>query len=344
MILTGHRQRQGESGATREQTVAGTVAVFHYSVPSSASHFEGCHLLQRLEASLEGTSTPTVGSRQGFRHRRKIERRLQHIDFSHQARLSRFALGWTRPPGPFYAPPWTPTRKAAPSSRGPRSWWSMARFRSARVQFICPVRSLALSMAVNGASLDPLTRMPGNAPTEWLNESLFTGYHPSFAATTRIVKGYGGAATMGQGFERGNRRLLLLPITTSLRSRTATSLRRKTATSLRSRKRKFRTKISRRVYPISLAPVGLTFLPCKRSPQQAQDSHDTPARIVVNVNRVFVPVVVRDKQGHAVVDLKKKTFRVFDNGKPRKLSPDSRFRSARRLGARQEALQRVPPG
>ena len=44
-------------------------------------------------------------------------------------------------------------------------------------EFICPVRSLALSIAVNGANLDPLTRMPGDAPTQWLNESLFTGYH-----------------------------------------------------------------------------------------------------------------------------------------------------------------------
>ena len=29
--------------------------------------------------------------------------------------------------------------------------------------------------------------MPGDAPTEWLNESQFTGYH-NFAATTRIAK------------------------------------------------------------------------------------------------------------------------------------------------------------
>ena len=54
--------------------------------------------------------------------------------------------------------------------------------------------------------------------------------------------------------------------------------------------------------------------------EQAKDSQENPSAIVVNVNRVLIPVVVRDKQGQAVGDLKKEDFRVFDNDKPRTIS------------------------
>jgi hypothetical protein len=48
-------------------------------------------------------------------------------------------------------------------------------------EFICPVRSLALSSAEPSAQT-----ITGDAPTEWLNETLFTGYQ-RFASTTRIL-------------------------------------------------------------------------------------------------------------------------------------------------------------
>ena len=48
-----------------------------------------------------------------------------------------------------------------------------------------------------------------------------------------------------------------------------------------------------------------------------QNFSETPFEFVINVNRTIVPVVVRDKQGHTVGDLKKEDFQVFDNGKPR---------------------------
>jgi hypothetical protein len=48
-------------------------------------------------------------------------------------------------------------------------------------EFICPVRSLALSDAA--ANTQDITE---DVPTRWLNETLFTGYH-RFASTTRVL-------------------------------------------------------------------------------------------------------------------------------------------------------------
>jgi VWFA-related protein len=52
--------------------------------------------------------------------------------------------------------------------------------------------------------------------------------------------------------------------------------------------------------------------------QQAKEP--TPFHLEINVDRLLVPVVVRDAHARTINDLKKEDFQVFDNGKPRAVS------------------------
>jgi VWFA-related protein len=49
-------------------------------------------------------------------------------------------------------------------------------------------------------------------------------------------------------------------------------------------------------------------------------SHDTDTTFKARVNLVMVPVVVRDRQGHAIGALKQTDFQLFDRGKPQAIS------------------------
>jgi len=55
-------------------------------------------------------------------------------------------------------------------------------------------------------------------------------------------------------------------------------------------------------------------------PSRSPSETDTAPTLQMNVDRVLVPVVVRDKQGRSVDDLKKEDFEVLDDGKPRPIS------------------------
>jgi VWFA-related protein len=52
----------------------------------------------------------------------------------------------------------------------------------------------------------------------------------------------------------------------------------------------------------------------------SQTTPDTSSKIEVNVNRVFLSVVIRDKKGRAVSDLKQEDFQVLDNDKVQVIS------------------------
>ena len=179
MILTDTIQGQ-VSWSHWEQTAAGRAAVFHYSVPSSASHFEVIGTLQR-QAAIAGRAMPDGGSRG-----------IQGIQPQPNNDPARTSILRVRPPyhGSLWLDPATGTilritmeaelKDNAPLRRGE----ILVEYGPVQIgdrTFICPVRSLAFSAAATGAQASL-----SDAPTEWLNETLFTGYH-RFAATTRIL-------------------------------------------------------------------------------------------------------------------------------------------------------------
>ncbi|HEY1902145.1 MAG TPA: hypothetical protein VGG56_06930 [Terracidiphilus sp.] len=159
-----------------EKTASGLSAVFHYSVPKSASHFEVLRFIER-----PGTVTAVVTA-QAYGTTRASSAPSKAL-ILHDKR------GYE---GSLWLDPVTGTIlriTIEADSKGNVAYQQAAmlvQYGALEIggsQFILPVRSVALSKVVISAEMTV-----GDAPSEWLNETLFTGYH-RFASTTRILTG-----------------------------------------------------------------------------------------------------------------------------------------------------------
>ena len=307
-----------------EQAAAGLAAVFQYSVPKSASHFEIISSLQR-QAAIEGVATP-MGTRG-----------ISGIGTRPNNDPARISMTTSRPGyhGSLWLDPVAGTvlritMEADSKSSSPyRRAAILVEYGPVQIgasQFICPVRSLALSDAVADA-----TEVMKDSPTRWLNVTLFTGYH-RFASTSRILSDSLEAQSAKP--EDANE---IAPTTqpSSVSSTISTTASapaapppidfipllppstESNATTLTQRASAPAGSNAAISTPNAAIPTPAESIPLASAANHADEPQTTAQTMQINVNRVLVPVVVRDKNGRAVSGLKKEDFTVFDNGTPR---------------------------
>ena len=287
-----------------EQMAAGPAAVFHYGVPHSASHYEIVGTIahgprwQPADASTVRTAAAYDGSLWVDPETGAVLRLTLEIGENEVGQFKRFAV----------------MVQYAPVQIGGRN-------------FICPVRSLALDLASAGvtASLFGNSGL-ADVPREWLNVASYSDYH-RFASTTRIL-----ADTPKTQPEKPESASELPQATPSVPDETASAI--ESTTLPESGLAPPSSPLDSPTESAATAPVPAVPAPTVPVPMVAPPTESTPAvsdaranqpqttgiTLQVNVNKVLIPVVVRDLQGRSVSDLKKEDFQLFDNNKPRAIS------------------------
>jgi VWFA-related protein len=325
-----------------EKTASGVVAVFHYEVPKTESHYE-------IDTPVEKVQ-PNGGS----------NRWARTGGMAAMAASSTAALVRTKPgyQGSLWIDPASGTilrLTLVAELKGNSTFQRGAilvdygRVPIADKTVICPVRSLALSTAPATVNAN----FEGVA-TEWLNENLFTDYH-MFASTSRILNQQSTASALsptpasasalndqaspvaGQGSHAEAAPAIPVPeqATTPSSNRPSNAPATAPVAKVESQEQNAPNSATGLLseQPPAVAPIPAAPSTATSAASQPQPSSTTPLSppslaepqysappIEINVNRILVPVVVRNKQGRTVADLKKDDFQVFDEGKPRSIS------------------------
>jgi VWFA-related protein len=322
-----------------ENTAAGVVAVFHYEVPKTASHYE---INTPVEQNHHNTGSNRWASSGGMAA--TITTAMVHNKPGYQGSL------WVDPAtGTIVRVTLVADLKGDSAIERVEILVDYGPVQIANKTVICPVRSLALasSPATVNASLE-------GAATEWLNENLFTDYH-MFASTSRILTEQSAAAVLSAPSITANAPNVQASAAAGEKSPPETastqSLPQQAATpsvkvpsgvlatvpvakvetleqNAASNEAGSMSEKPQAATPILTAPAAATITasqpkPISPSPvpslSEVEPQYSAPP-IEVNVNRVLVPVVVRDKQGRTVADLKIEDFQVWDEGKLRSIS------------------------
>ena len=318
-----------------ERAAKRTLAVFRYSVPASASHFEIISSFQR-ESSVEGTrSARDARGVSGIELRPNIN--PNNVEYV-RTRPAYHGRLWIDPAdGTVYRI----TMEADTSRGGPFKRAAMlveyGPVDISGTTFICPLRSLAISQSQANAEI-----LAGSAATEWLNETRFTGYH-RFGSSARIVNET--ASTTGPdspptvvSTEPSPAVQQASPPASVPPSPSATNAPSPTVSE------------GEKPEPAS-SPLNALSPPSKSAgitpPPSPPPTSDNGFTLRLDVSSLLVPAVVLDKEGRSVAGLTKQDFVVLDDGKQREITGFTfvqRPPAARSRQSQITASDEAPPG
>jgi VWFA-related protein len=328
-----------------EQTRAGLAAVYHYAVPREASHYavSYCctvdeHVVGRTQFGYSGrdrsasqvANIPRAEDSRTYNEVPAYKGEIS-IDPASGAVLRITLEAALKPGGPLVRA--ATMVQYAPVSIGDR-------------KFICPVRSLALSVqnggkGVSGPSASATTGSAND--TEWqgsvsgqsrdpvlmLNETRFTGYH-RLGTSMRIVNdtaASGPSSTAPPNSETSNTAISeAAPVATNPPAApTPSSINAASDSAADSAPHETSPPAPTEPVVPEISMTAATSLP--DTPVNSSQSQDAGYSLKITSRLVDIGIVATDKKGHPIKDLKPGDFEIYDNGQKQEIRSFGEFES-----------------